>query len=224
MVKKVLSKSLFTTVEITDWVGRPTILVYGDDVRESARLWWLLRYMGCPDVRLINGGMIAYQASNKPIEKEEGKSKASPLDLQRVAGLKSQLKLLADKQVVLAAVAAKNLQIIDARSEKEHCGDQKLSKRGGAIPGAIGLEWVELLDPKTKKFLSAPELEKLFAERGIDVNQPTVTYCQSGGRASVMFFGLSLMGVKDVQNYYASWSEWGNDPNTPIEPGKKRSK
>jgi 3-mercaptopyruvate sulfurtransferase SseA len=41
--------------------------------------------------------------------------------------------------------------------------------------------------------------------------------CQSGGRASVMPFGLELMGTKDVANYYAGWSEWGNADDTPIK-------
>ena len=50
-----------------------------------------------------------------------------------------------------------------------------------------------------------------------------MTYCQSGGRASVMAFALELMGGREVRNYYKSWAEWGNDPETPvaIPPAKK---
>jgi thiosulfate/3-mercaptopyruvate sulfurtransferase len=53
------------------------------------------------------------------------------------------------------------------------------------------------------------------------VNQPAVTYCQSGGRASVVAFTLELMGGKQVKNYYRSWAEWGNAENTPVAKPKK---
>ena len=53
------------------------------------------------------------------------------------------------------------------------------------------------------------------------MNRPAVTYCQSGGRAAVVAFALELMGGKQVGNYYRSWSEWGNDPDTPVaKPAK----
>src|SRR5262249_32147583 len=112
---------------------------------------------------------------------------------------------------------------IDARSEGEYCGETKNAKRGGAIPGAVHLEWSDLIDKKTQKFKSPEELTKLFKDAGIDLKRPTVTYCQSGGRAAVMAFGLELMGARNVRNYYRSWSEWGNDENTPIvkPPSKK---
>ena len=67
------------------------------------------------------------------------------------------------------------------------------AKRAGAIPGARHLEWSDLLDKRTGKFKPAPELEKLFADAGIDPKKPATTYCQSGGRASVMAFGLELI-------------------------------
>ena len=97
---------------------------------------------------------------------------------------------------------------------------QKMAKRGGAIPGAKHLEWSDLLD-KDGRFKSADELRKLFKEHDVSLKEPAVTYCQSGGRASVMAFALELMGAKDVRNYYRSWNEWGNDPDTPIVTPRK---
>ena len=73
------------------------------------------------------------------------------------------------------------------------------------------------LDAKTKRFKSSSELKALLAERHIDVNKPAVTYCQSGGRAAAVAFALELMGGKQVENYYKSWAEWGNDPETPVD-------
>ena len=62
---------------------------------------------------------------------------------------------------------------------------------------------------------------EFVADRKIDLNQPAVTYCQGGGRAAVLAFGLELMGAKSVKNYYKSWGEWGNATDTPVEVPKK---
>ena len=84
------------------------------------------------------------------------------------------------------------------------------------------LEWIDLMDKTTRRFKSADEIGKLFNDAGIDLKAKTATHCQSGGRASVMAFGLELMGAKDVSNYYRSWSEWGNSDDTPVVPGKPK--
>ena len=89
------------------------------------------------------------------------------------------------------------------------------------MPGALHLEWADALDPTTKKFKNADDLAKLFKEAGIDLAKPSVTFCQSGGRASVMVFTMELMGAKEVANYYRSWSECGNAEQTPEATPKK---
>lgn len=130
---------------------------------------------------------------------------------------------LATKERLLRSLDANDLQIVDARSEAEFCGDEPLkNKRGGAIPGAKHLEWDDLLDPATGRFLPADEMSRRFAGAGIDLGSRTATHCQSGGRASVMAFAMELMGAKDVSNYYRSWHEWGNATDTPIVKGEKK--
>jgi thiosulfate/3-mercaptopyruvate sulfurtransferase len=122
----------------------------------------------------------------------------------------------------LKSLPKRDFQIVDARSESEYCGDANTAKRNGPIPGAIHKEWTEVIDKKTQRFKSPQELAKLFQEAGINLEQPSVTYCQSGGRAAVMAFALELMGVKSVRNYYRSWSEWGNAEDAPIEKPRRK--
>ena len=125
-----------------------------------------------------------------------------------------------------AALAAllkdKSAQIVDARSEKEHCGDVKMAKQAGHIPGAIHLEWTDALDKSSQKFKSADQLKSILKEAGIDLTKPVVAHCQSGGRAAVMAFTLELMGANAVSNYYRGWSEWGNSDDTPIVVSPKK--
>jgi thiosulfate/3-mercaptopyruvate sulfurtransferase len=130
---------------------------------------------------------------------------------------------LATKDKLLEELkAADRPQLVDARSDDEFCGVADTAKRNGAIPGALHLDWADLLDAKTKRYKSAEELSALFKAKGIDPTKPAVTYCQSGGRASVMAFALELMGGRPAANYYRSWSEWGNADDTPVvKPEKK---
>ena len=190
------------------------VVVYGEDPREPARVWWVLRYWGFKDVRLLDGGWPAWAMQNSAASRE------APAVKPTEPKLAPRADRLATKGQVLDIVKNKDRQIIDARSGKEFCGDDKRAKRGGAIPGAKNLEWSDLLD-KDGRFLKADELHKLFKEHDVSLKEPAVTYCQSGGRAAVMAFALELMGARDVRNYYRSWNEWGNDPDTPVVTPKK---
>jgi thiosulfate/3-mercaptopyruvate sulfurtransferase len=192
-----------------------SIVVYaGADVRDAARAWWLLKYAGAEDVRLLNGGFPAWQHAGGTTETKE--HAARPVE----PGKPSKTDRLAEKKDVLSILQDKSSQILDARSDAEFCGTAGAANRKGHIPGATAIEWTELLTTD-KKFKSPEELKKLFADRKVDFDKPAVTYCQSGGRAAVLAFGLELMGAKHVRNYYKSWAEWGNAADTPVEVEKK---
>lgn len=190
---------------------RSKTLVYDDALqKDAARIWWILRYFGVQDVRLLNGGWPAWVAADRPTSKE------SPTVTATRFPIAVDSARFADKISVLDVIKSKTMQIIDARSEKEHCGDSKLAKQGGHIPGAMHLEWSDALNKTTQKFKSAVDLKQLFQKAGIDPLRPALTHCQSGGRAAVMAFTLELMGAAPVANYYRGWSEWGNSDDTPI--------
>lgn len=190
------------------------VAVYADDVRDAARAWWVLKLAGVPDVRIVNGGWKAWTAAQLPTAKGDTVAVAEPHDWA------PDPKRLADKRHVLEALKG-GLVCVDARTKDEFTGDRAFAKKAGHIPGATHLEWVELIDPKTDKFLPPADLTKLIQDRKIDLDKPQVTYCQGGGRAAVLAFGLELAGAKDVRNYYPSWGEWGNAEDTPVE-GKKK--
>lgn len=194
--------------------GSTPVVVYDDDYRRSGRIWWLLRYWGVPDVRLLNGGWHAWQA-------EGFASAARAEEATRVEfTARPQRRLLATMDDVLSCLANGTMQIVDARGEKEYRGEEKMkNKHGGAIPGAKHLDWNELIDESTKKFKPAAALRERFEQKTIALDYPTATHCQSGARASVMMFAMELLGASDVRNYYASWHEWGNRDDTPIARG-----
>ncbi|MGL4423761.1 MAG: sulfurtransferase [Gemmataceae bacterium] len=195
------------------------VVVYDDNqAKDAARVWWILRYWGVKDVRLLNGGWIGWEKEKHPPEKAEPAIKAS--DFKAVAAPER----MATKDELLKSLAGDKLQIVDAGSESEFCGIEAMkNKRAGAIPGAKQLEWIDLIEKDSHRFKSPDVLKKLFDAAGIKLDRPTATHCQSGGRASVMAYGLELMGAKDVRNYYKSWSEWGNADDTPVvKPESKK--
>jgi len=189
------------------------VVVYDNkSTKDAARIWWILRYWGVADARLLNGCWAGWKAAGLPVE--AGKPQAVTT---RHFQATPQAKRLATKGQLMHSLKDKSLQIVDARSAAEFCGiDKQTNKRAGAIPGAKQLEWSDLIDRQTQRFKSADQLRTLFREAGIELGKPTATHCQSGGRASVMAFAMELMGAAEVSNYYASWGEWGNSDDTPI--------
>jgi thiosulfate/3-mercaptopyruvate sulfurtransferase len=189
---------------------KPTV-VYGTDLREVCRAWWLMKYAGVKDVRILNGGFAGYvEAGGKP-------TTAAPTMNAPAHDWKLDTSRIAMKEDLLQSVQDKATQIVDGRTTGEYGGTQKTAKKQGHVPGANHLEWVNFVDQKSGRFKPAAEIAKLIADSKIDLSKPCTTYCQSGGRSSVVAFSLELMGAKDVRNYYRSWAEWGNANETPVE-------
>jgi thiosulfate/3-mercaptopyruvate sulfurtransferase len=195
---------------------KPVVIYDDTSAKDAARIWWTLKYWGVRDARLLNGGWTSWKDAHGKIEADEVKVTATSPKLTADKGR------LATKDQLLETIKSKALQIVDARSSDEFCGKQETAKRNGAIPGAVHQEWTDAIDKKTQRFKPADELIRLFKQNQIDTARSTVTYCQSGGRAAVLAFTLELMGVKDVKNYYKSWSEWGNAEDTPIVVPEKK--
>jgi len=190
-----------------------TVVVYDDRAsKNAARIWWLLRYWGLRDVKLLNGGWKAWKAAEFP-QSSSAPPQADVGDFFAVP----RWRQLITKGEVLDALAGESLQIVDTRSQDEHCGEEmRDNERGGSIPGAVHLEWKDLLNPDTDRFKPAEELKRLFEKSRIDLARPVAAHCQSGGRASVMVFAMQLMGAEEARNYYPGWSEWGNDETLPL--------
>jgi thiosulfate/3-mercaptopyruvate sulfurtransferase len=200
-------------------LSTPVVVYDRGGVQDAARIWWILRYWGVRDVRMLNGGWRGWSASGGTVQKVGVKPESVEVKLT------PHRERLATREQIQAGLAGAGFgQILDARSEGEFCGTTETARRNGTIPGARHLEWKEMFDGKTGRVKPAAELARLFKEAGIDPARPATTFCQSGGRASVLAFALELMGGKEVRNYYRSWAEWGNDDKTPIvkpAPAKK---
>src|SRR5262249_61595886 len=132
------------------------VVVYDDNAsKDAARIWWILRFWGMRDVRLLNGGWGAWKATNGPLATDDVKPPFRKLSLS------AQAERLATKEQVLDALKHPGTQIVDARSRAEYCGEEMTAKRNGAIPGARHLEWRAVIDDATQRFKRAEALAEL---------------------------------------------------------------
>jgi thiosulfate/3-mercaptopyruvate sulfurtransferase len=126
-----------------------------------------------------------------------------------------------DVSDIKALLKDKSAEIVDARAPERFAGkapEPRPGLRSGHIPGAHNLPFGKLLNADgTLK--SAPEIEKLFAQAGLDLSKPVVTSCGSGITAAVLALGLAQIGHRKTAVYDGSWSEWGADQSLPIETG-----
>lgn len=192
--------------------GEAPVLIYGDDRQLSpARFWWLLSYLGVPDVGLVDGNYSLWTKDGRTVTGDVPAVAPYPFDV------KFRSDLRATKADIRKALEGKDAKpaIVDARSADEHTGKKLMSKRGGRIPGACHVEWTTLVDADGR-FLPADPLHAHLEKMGIRADRPVVTHCQGGGRASVDAFALRRLGIP-AKNYYPGWSEWGNDDELPVE-------
>jgi len=188
-----------------------TVVAY-DDIAgmRSARLFWFLEFFGHADVHVLNGGFNAWQAAGLPLTQEATIPQAGDFKMN------PQPALLATAEEVQNKLGNPSVVIVDTRTDGEYTGEVVRSKRGGAIPGAVHLEWTNNVDPNG--FLKpAAELSRMYAERKITPDKQVIAHCQGAYRSAHTYLALRLIGYPNVKNYLGSWGEWGRRLDLPIE-------
>jgi thiosulfate/3-mercaptopyruvate sulfurtransferase len=191
--------------------GRRTVVVYDEPTGLSAaRAWWLLRYHGHPDTRVLDGGLTAWAAAGLPME--TGVVQPAPGDFSPGLGV---LPLLdADK----AAVLAKQGVLLDARAPERYRGDvETVDPVAGHIPGAVNCPAGATLD-QGGRLRDPEELREGFARLGAASGAEVGAYCGSGVTAAQLVLALQVAGIPAAL-YVGSWSDWVSDRSRPVATG-----
>lgn len=195
---------------------KEVVLYEEDSGMRAARGLWFLEYFGHRNVRLLDGGIRAWREGSYPITIEVISPKTSQLKTAE------KRELLATAEDVLHSLKQKTVCIIDARSDDEYMGRNIRAARGGAIPGAVHLEWTQNLDP-SGKFKPVAELQRMYGDLGVTPDKEAIPYCQGGYRSAHTYLALRIVGFPKVRNYIGSWKEWGDRLDLPIEkPWEKK--
>lgn len=201
-------------------IGNDSLVIVYDDsaVRSAARLWWSLRAMGHDAVAVLSGGLAGWIAAGGTVT--DMPSQITP----RTFVPDFQPDLVRSRTDVLAAIG--NTQILDARAAARFEGsapEPRPGLRSGHIPGARNLPFGQLFN-SDGHLKPAEQLEAAYGAAGIDTSAPVITSCGSGITASVLALGLATLGRHDTAVYDGSWTEWGSDPDLPLETGAASTK
>ena len=108
--------------------------------------------------------------------------------------------------------------IWDARSPEEYRGEKVAAQRGGHIPGAINIDWLELMDRERQlRLVDLQDLQQRLDKLGLSKDKTVITHCQTHHRSGLSYLAMKILGYDRIKGYHGSWSEWGNLPSTPVE-------
>jgi thiosulfate/3-mercaptopyruvate sulfurtransferase len=198
-----------------------TIVLYGDNNNWfAAWAFWILKYYGHRDVRLLDGGRVKWVA-----DKRELTTAVPSYPRTRYAAQAPHSDIRAFRDQVLLSFGHPGFALVDVRSPAEYSGEllapanlpQEGAQRGGHIPGAANIPW-SMAVREDGTFRSAEELRALYEGKGITSEKEVIAYCRIGERSSHTWFVLHyLLGYPRVRNYDGSWTEWGSLIGVPIE-------
>lgn len=187
-----------------------TVVVYSDSTIFAARLWWILKYAGVTDVRILNGGMQQWSASGYPVETTVNNPVATTYDGT------TNPSLIATTDFVAANYnSAATTRLVDVRSGGEFAG--LISGYGylvnkGRIPGSLwgfdADDSSQLYHDSDGTLRSFEEIKSMWGNQGIDFDRETIFYCGGGYRSGLAFFYAHLMGYTNIRNYSNGWAEW----------------
>nr|WSY51149.1 sulfurtransferase [Streptomyces sp. NBC_00886] len=186
---------------------RPVVVYDGGQGWAAARAWWLLRWTGHPDVRVLDGGLTSWEGSletDAPLP-TEGDFTPEPGAVQL---------LDADG----AAALARSGVLFDARAGERYRGEvEPIDRVGGHIPGALSAPTNENVGADGR-FLPAEELAARFKCLGATEGTGVGVYCGSGVSGAHEVLALAVAGIP-AGLYVGSWSEWSSDPERPVAVG-----
>ncbi len=226
-LEETLERDIAHQVTLDKLLGRSgiandtTVILYGDNNNWFATYaFWLLKYYGHAEARLMNGGRAKWIAEGRPMTKETPKHPATTYKTQ---GPDKSIRVV--REEVIASVGKAGLGLVDVRSPKEFSGEilapenlpQEGAQRGGHIPGAANIPWSQAVR-EDGTFKSVEDLKQLYQGKGIVPDKEIIAYCRIGERSSHTWFVLKyLLGYPKVVNYDGSWTEYGSLVHVPIE-------
>ena len=145
--------------------------------------YWILRYIGHDNLKVMDGGIDAWTKSGMPVQNTSATRPAttySPI---------LRPELYATYDYVKSGAA----QIVDARSAMEF--------ESGSIPGAINIPYDGLLNGKMLKDRAG--IDEVF--RNLTTDKPVVVFTTTGVKASLSWFALTMMG-REAKLY--TWRDW----------------
>jgi thiosulfate/3-mercaptopyruvate sulfurtransferase len=181
----------------------------------AARLLVTLDYFGLgAQTSLLDGGLRAWRAENRPVSTESAAVARGSVELRQRVGL------VVDHGYVQERLADGAASVMDARDTPFWTGaqqNQQRAARAGRVPGARNVPFNTLVED-SGRLKSVDELRALFAQAGVSSGRPVVVYCHVGQQASLLLLAARLLG-HEVRLYDGSYEDWSKRPELRVETG-----
>jgi len=201
-----------------------TVILYGGNNNWFASYaYWLLRYLGFGNVKLLNGGRKKWELESRELTQDV--PAYEPTDHSVEGPVLNDFRAFRD--YVLDRVREGDSEFVDVRSPEEYRGEklapdhlpQEQAQVPGHIPGAANITWSKAANDDGS-FKSADELTALYGGAGVTPDKEVIAYCRIGERSSHTWFVLhELLGYGNVKNYDGSWTEYGSLVGAPVAKG-----
>ena len=181
------------------------IVVYdGAGLASAPRVWWMLKYYGAKNVRILEGGFERWMRERRPMDRDDPQPPTPAMFTPTVDPSR-----LADRAAVARHLAENTATVIDTRPAERFTGAAPEPREGipsGHMPGARGIPAGSFVD----RLVLADDATIRAALSGVDLDRPIVCSCGSGVTAAILWLALEAIGIPAVRLtlYDGSWSEW----------------
>lgn len=198
-----------------------TVVFYGEGVQFGIYAWWVFRYCGHENVRILDGARYRWAEEGRPLVTDVPPPR--PAKKYKPVARVEAMRILRDD--VLKSLGRPQTLLLDGRSPEEYRGERVGATGGpdvgamcyGRIPGARHLFFDNLLTAN-KSLKPQEELRHVVEACGAGPGKDIIVYCRLSHRATVLYFALTqIVGLDNVRVYDGSWTEWGNVVGLPIE-------
>lgn len=181
----------------------------------ASRLWWLLTDAGHQEVRVLDGGLAAWQAAELPVERGAA-GMVTPGDFSARPGHRRRVGAT---EVLASLDSAAPEVVVDVRAPERYSGQSEpVDPVAGHIPGAVNLPSMANVDA-VGRFRDEVAIASRYREAGVTAS--AVIYCGSGVTAAHTLLALAHAGMADAVLYPGSWSDWVSDPTRPVATGNQ---
>ena len=198
-----------------------TIVLYsGNNNWFAAYAYWLFKYRGVDNVKLLDGGRKKWELESRLLTSDLPDRSSTTFEIGQE---RPELRVFRDE--VLQRAQSGDGAWVDVRSPEEFRGEllapphlpQEQAQVPGHIPGAANITWSKTVR-EDGSFKSADDLRRLYETEGITPDKDVIAYCRIGERSSHSWFVLKeLLGFDRVRNYDGSWTEYGSLVGAPVE-------
>ncbi|WP_454918805.1 sulfurtransferase [Xanthobacter sediminis] len=198
-------------------IGRTSRVVIYDNLANqwAARLWWVFRSYGHPQVSVLDGGFRKYRGEGHPIE--HGLSPYAKVGY----AVPGPVDIAASTQDVLDLVQGHRAgRLVCLLQKDDFAGRVSGRTRPGHIPGSANLPFAELMNERDNTLRAPDELRALFQARTALEGELVVTYCGGGVASALGALALAVVGYEATLEYDGSLAEWTADQTRPLELGE----